>query len=125
MSKADLLRIPGRRTHEQYKKEYSESELNEVKSDFVETSAELDKLEEKKKGFMDVWKEETKPLKAEVKRLLPICHKGYEWVSAEVENVVNDDEGTVEFIDIDTGEKVGYRKQVASERIVLFNKVEE
>ena len=125
MQKADLLRLPGRRYNETYRKDFSEDELVQLRAEFVEKSKEAFKMEEEKKEFMDDWKENMKPIKTELDRLLPIASNGYEMVTKEVEYFVNDDLGIVEFVDPETGDIVGDRKLRNEEKLPLINQINE
>ena len=120
MSKADLLRIPGRVHYETYKKEYTDEELNQIRAEFVTRSAELYRLEEEKKEITDKFKARMKPIKDEVTRLLPICDKGYEIVSSEVTYHVDDEMGIIEFIDPETGDVIGNRKLKKKKKVPLL-----
>jgi hypothetical protein len=66
---------------------------------------------------MDNFKEEMKPIEVEATRLLDITRKGYELVHKEVRLIANDDNGTIEFYDLQSGEFIGQRKQYPEERV--------
>jgi uncharacterized FlaG/YvyC family protein len=125
VQKADLVRIPGRRYHEQYLKEYSDEEVAEMNAEFVEKSVELNRLETEKKEFNDSIKDQMGPIKESLKRLLPILDTKSEVISQEVEYAVNDNLGIIEFIDPNSGEVVGNRKLRSEERLPLLTKISE
>lgn len=121
---SQILRMAGKLSHEAIKIEYKGESLAQKQSEFVSVSAELADLEEEKKNRMNEFKDRIKPIKVEHSRLLDITRKGYEVVHKEVKCLANDDNGTIEFYDTNSGELIGERRQYPNERPVMFVKVE-
>ena len=122
---SQILRMAGKVSHEAIKIEYKGDSLAQKQSEFVSVSAELADLEEEKKDRMNQFKDKIKPIKVEHSRLLDITRKGYEIVHKEVKCLANDDNGTIEFYDMITGDFIGERKQYPNERPVMFAKDSE
>lgn len=114
---AQLLRLTGKISHEAVRINYDGESLNQKRAEYVSVSGQLADLRDKKKAVLDDIKEEMKPIEIEVKRLLDITRKGYELVHKEVRLLANDDDGTIEFYDKDSGEFLGARKQYPEERV--------
>ena len=114
---SQILRMAGKVSHEAIKIEYKGDSLAQKQSEFVSVSAELADLEEEKKDRMNQFKDKIKPIKVEHSRLLDITRKGYGIVHKEVKCLANDDNGTIEFYDINSAEFLGERKQYPNERV--------
>jgi len=114
---AQILRLAGKISHEAVKINYDGESLNQKRAEYVSVSGQLADLRDKKKAAMDNFKEEMKPIEVEATRLLDITRKGYELVHKEVRLIANDDNGTIEFYDLQSGEFIGQRKQYPDERV--------
>lgn len=116
---AQILRLAGKVSHESIKITYEGESLNEKRAEFVAISAEYADISEKKKEAMQDFKDAMKPIELEKKRLLDITRKGYELVHKEVKLLANDQDGTIEFYDLNSGEFLGHRNQYPNERIAI------
>lgn len=116
----EYLRLPNRVVEETYRKEFTESELAAIRAEFTNESFELSLIKAEKKKVTDEFNEELKAKKAIVARLLPIAKNGYEMVTSKVHTHYDDSTGMVDFIDVESGDIVGSRRQRPEERTALF-----
>jgi hypothetical protein len=122
---AQILRLNGKISHESIRINYDGDSLNQKRAEYVTVSGQLADLRDRKKAVLDDFKEEMKPIEVEAKRLLDITRKGYELVHKEVKLIANDEDGTIEFYDKDSGEFLGQRKQYPEERVFAIEVVKE
>lgn len=61
-----------------YFHQFTDKEIDDMKTDLSREAIEMEKLESEKRTFMDEWKERFKPTKEEFKRLVKGVHSGQE-----------------------------------------------
>jgi len=120
-----ILRLGHKVSQEAVKIVYEGESLNEKRAEYVEVSGQLADLEEKKKDLVAELNEEIKSAKAKHKVLLGITRRGFEIKHMEVKLLANDDNGTVEFYDLGSGEYIGERNQYPNERNFITTKQEQ
>jgi hypothetical protein len=114
---AQILRLAGKVSQEAVKITYEGEELNQKRAEYVSVSGQLADLQDKKKAAIKNFKDEMTPIEKEAVRLLDITRKGYEVVIQQVRLLANDDNGTIELYDLQSGEYLGQRKQYPEERV--------
>lgn len=111
----------GKLSREAVKIEYTGDALVEKQREYITISGEVADLEDEKSELVKSFNERLKELKATQKTLLDITRVGYEIVNQDVKCIANDDNGTIEFYDVNTGSYLGNRRQYPNERPSIFN----
>ncbi len=122
LSLSEKLRtIEGKKSKENVKVDFTVSEIEDFRQDFMALSSEIKEVEEEKKKAMANFTNKLKGLKFDTDRLLKICNDGYEYQDRECVLKANDFDKTIEIYDAITFELLGTRPQEPEERVFLID----
>lgn len=97
--------------------ELTDEEMEQKRKELLEKVCKIDDLEEDKKEYLADHKAAIKPLKESKATITKTLRNGYEERAVEVYKVANDLDGTIDFIDTETGETLKTRRQRPDERV--------